>query len=107
MTCGFEHRRSNSFGPIASLDHIFTISFHFLIVLHRLKGLELDPNDITSIISPNSFLIQLLIDDMLLIGNVVESWAREFEMVKILAKLTGHHLELVRDIPALVSQKAK
>lgn len=37
----------------------------------------------------------------------MEARTGELEMVEILAKLTTHHLKLVRDVPALVSEKAE
>lgn len=52
--------------------------------------------------------MQLLVDDMLRVGSIVQSRTGEFEMVEFLiAKLAGEYLELVRNVSDLIPQEAE
>ena len=52
-------------------------------------------------------LIDLLVDDVLLVGNVMQSWAGELEVIELFTELTRLNLEFIRDISTFVAEEAE
>lgn len=83
------------------------VVFELLEVLHGGKVDLLAAYVRHSFIPPVLLLVELLVDDVLLVGGVVEAWTGELEVVIIFAELAGQYLELIGNVAYLVPQEAE
>ena len=87
---------------------IIPVILQFLEVLNRRQQRILHPPNALPLILADLLLVDLLVDDVLLVGRVVQLGAGELEVVELLlAVLARQHLELIGDVADLIPDEAE
>ena len=96
------------FGKISGSNsgHVIFIPFYFFVVLHGGETKIFLPFEMFSGILAFFLFVDVLVYDMLLVGNKMKSGAGKFEVVEIVTELAGFYLELIGDVSAFVSEEA-